>query len=108
MASADSNQHQTRNGDRNTLENTRARTTADNSGDGGSINNIGGFNSGNKFAVINSDDGYRSQFTAAKPVLDKYGFKKMIGISKPFNHATKHILVSPLDSSVHAMYLFTS
>ena len=36
---------------------------------------IGSSNSVNKFVVINFDDGYRSQFTAAKPILDKYGFK---------------------------------
>jgi peptidoglycan/xylan/chitin deacetylase (PgdA/CDA1 family) len=29
----------------------------------------------NKVVVINFDDGYKSQFTNAKPILDKYGFK---------------------------------
>jgi hypothetical protein len=28
-----------------------------------------------RIAIINFDDGYKSQFTNAKPVLDKYGFK---------------------------------
>jgi len=28
-----------------------------------------------KLAIINFDDGYKDQFTNAKPVLDKYGFK---------------------------------
>jgi len=28
-----------------------------------------------KVAIINFDDGYKSQFTNAKPILDKYGFK---------------------------------
>jgi peptidoglycan/xylan/chitin deacetylase (PgdA/CDA1 family) len=28
-----------------------------------------------KLAIINFDDGYKSQFTNAKPILDKYGFK---------------------------------
>ena len=36
----------------------------------------GGTNSsGPKLAIINFDDGYKSQFTNAKPILDKYGFK---------------------------------
>ncbi|HZD36493.1 MAG TPA: polysaccharide deacetylase family protein [Nitrososphaeraceae archaeon] len=29
----------------------------------------------NKFIVLNFDDSYKSQFTYAKPILDKYGFK---------------------------------
>jgi peptidoglycan/xylan/chitin deacetylase (PgdA/CDA1 family) len=28
-----------------------------------------------RLAIINFDDGYKSQFTNAKPILDKYGFK---------------------------------
>ncbi len=32
-------------------------------------------NIGNKLAIINFDDGYKSQYTNAKPILDKYGFK---------------------------------
>ncbi|MDP9286903.1 MAG: polysaccharide deacetylase family protein [Thermoproteota archaeon] len=28
-----------------------------------------------RIAIINFDDGYKSQFANAKPVLDKYGFK---------------------------------
>ena len=28
-----------------------------------------------RLAIINFDDGYKSQFTIAKPILDKYGFK---------------------------------
>src|SRR5919109_212944 len=28
-----------------------------------------------KLAIINFDDGYKSQFTIAKPILDKFGFK---------------------------------
>jgi peptidoglycan/xylan/chitin deacetylase (PgdA/CDA1 family) len=36
----------------------------------------GGINSsGTKLAILNFDDGYKSQFTIAKPILDKYGFK---------------------------------
>jgi peptidoglycan/xylan/chitin deacetylase (PgdA/CDA1 family) len=31
--------------------------------------------SNNKFIVLNFDDSYKSQFTYAKPILDKYGFK---------------------------------
>ena len=78
-ASAASSQHQnpefvqTQNGNRITLKNTNVKTTVDTSG-GGSISGTGNSNL-NKFVVINFDDGYRSQFTAAKPVLDKYGFK---------------------------------
>jgi len=34
-----------------------------------------GYNIGNKLAIINFDDGYKSQYTNAKPILDKYGFK---------------------------------
>lgn len=30
-------------------------------------------NNGNKLAIINFDDGYKSQYTNAKPILDKYG-----------------------------------
>jgi peptidoglycan/xylan/chitin deacetylase (PgdA/CDA1 family) len=66
-ASAARNQHQ--------LEDTNSRIALDNpDGGGGSISSIGSSNE-NKFVVINFDDGYRSQFTAAKPVLDRYGFK---------------------------------
>jgi len=32
-------------------------------------------NIGNKLATINFDEGYKSQYTKAKPNLDKYGFK---------------------------------
>ena len=28
-----------------------------------------------RLAIINFDDGYKSQFTNAKPILDNYGFK---------------------------------
>jgi peptidoglycan/xylan/chitin deacetylase (PgdA/CDA1 family) len=35
----------------------------------------GADNIGNKLAIINFDDGYKSQYTNAKPILDKYGFK---------------------------------
>jgi peptidoglycan/xylan/chitin deacetylase (PgdA/CDA1 family) len=28
-----------------------------------------------KLAIINFDDGYKSQFTSAKPILDNYGYK---------------------------------
>ena len=79
-ASAARNQHQNPefvqalNGDRNTLRNTTAGTTVDNSGSS-SIGSTGSSIFGNKFVIINFDDGYRSQFIAAKPVLDKYGFK---------------------------------
>ncbi len=47
----------------------------DTRGGGGSISSNGSSGSGNKFVVINFDDGYRSQYTVAKPILDKYGFK---------------------------------
>jgi hypothetical protein len=40
-----------------------------------SVNNSGSSSFGNKFVVINFDDGYKNQFTAATPILDKYGFK---------------------------------
>lgn len=65
-ASAARNQHQ--------LEDTNSTTLDNPEGGGGSISSIGSSNE-NKFVVINFDDGYRSQFTAAKPVLDRYGFK---------------------------------
>ena len=29
----------------------------------------------NKFVILNFDDNRKSQFTHAKPILDKYGFK---------------------------------
>jgi peptidoglycan/xylan/chitin deacetylase (PgdA/CDA1 family) len=33
-------------------------------------------NSGNsKYVILTFDDGYKSQYTTAKPILDKYGFK---------------------------------
>ncbi|HEX9318005.1 MAG TPA: polysaccharide deacetylase family protein, partial [Nitrososphaeraceae archaeon] len=35
---------------------------------------IGNTNS-KKIVVLNFDDGRKSQFTQAKPILDKYGFK---------------------------------
>ena len=28
-----------------------------------------------KFVILTFDDGYKSQYTTAKPILDKYGFK---------------------------------
>src|ERR671920_1236541 len=31
--------------------------------------------SGDKIAIINFDDGFKSQFVNAKPILDKYGYK---------------------------------
>jgi peptidoglycan/xylan/chitin deacetylase (PgdA/CDA1 family) len=31
--------------------------------------------SGDKVVIINFDDGFKSQFVNAKPILDKYGFK---------------------------------
>jgi peptidoglycan/xylan/chitin deacetylase (PgdA/CDA1 family) len=39
--------------------------------------NIPGSNSGtnNKVVIINFDDGWKSQFTLAKPILDSFGFK---------------------------------
>jgi peptidoglycan/xylan/chitin deacetylase (PgdA/CDA1 family) len=37
-------------------------------------NNLNG-NNNNKVIMINFDDGYKSQFLYAKPILDKYGFK---------------------------------
>ena len=40
-----------------------------------SVNMSGTNSSGTKLAIINFDDGYKSQFTNAKPILDKYGFK---------------------------------
>ena len=32
-------------------------------------------NNNNKVVIINFDDSYKSQYTYAKPTLDKYGFK---------------------------------
>ena len=33
-------------------------------------------NSGNsKYVILTFDDGYKSQYTTVKPILDKYGFK---------------------------------
>jgi peptidoglycan/xylan/chitin deacetylase (PgdA/CDA1 family) len=32
-------------------------------------------NNGNKFVIINFDDSHQSDYTYAKPILDKYGFK---------------------------------
>jgi hypothetical protein len=40
-----------------------------------SVSSSGSSSFGNKFVVINFDDGYKNQFTAATPILDKYGFK---------------------------------
>jgi len=40
-----------------------------------SVKMSGTNSSGTKLAIINFDDGYKSQFTNAKPILDKYGFK---------------------------------
>jgi peptidoglycan/xylan/chitin deacetylase (PgdA/CDA1 family) len=36
---------------------------------------VGGRGFTTRIAIINFDDGYKSQFTNAKPLLDKYGFK---------------------------------
>ena len=68
---------QTLNDDRNILKNINAGITFDNRGGSSisSISSISSTGSGNKFVVINFDDGYKNQFTAAKPILDKYGFK---------------------------------
>jgi peptidoglycan/xylan/chitin deacetylase (PgdA/CDA1 family) len=50
-----------------------ASNTIANSGGQGS--NIGSSNIGIKVVMINFDDGWKSQSTYAKPILDKYGFK---------------------------------
>ena len=43
-----------------------------------SVPNIGNTNIGNnnnKAVILNFDDGYKSKYTNAKPILDKYGYK---------------------------------
>jgi peptidoglycan/xylan/chitin deacetylase (PgdA/CDA1 family) len=40
-----------------------------------SLGSNGGRGFTTRIAIINFDDGYKSQFTNAKPLLDKYGFK---------------------------------
>ena len=42
-----------------------------------SVPNIGNTNTANnnKAIILNFDDGYKSQYTNAKPILDKYGYK---------------------------------
>jgi peptidoglycan/xylan/chitin deacetylase (PgdA/CDA1 family) len=43
-----------------------------------SVPNNAGINTGNnnnKVVILNFDDGYESQYTNAKPILDKYGYK---------------------------------
>jgi peptidoglycan/xylan/chitin deacetylase (PgdA/CDA1 family) len=44
-------------------------------------------NSDNKLVILNFDDGFRSQYTYAKPILDKYGFKASFFVV--CNYATK-------------------
>jgi peptidoglycan/xylan/chitin deacetylase (PgdA/CDA1 family) len=45
-----------------------------NSNGNGNVNSVGS-NPDNKVVIINFDDGYKSQYEYAKPILDKYGFK---------------------------------
>jgi peptidoglycan/xylan/chitin deacetylase (PgdA/CDA1 family) len=40
-----------------------------------SINNANNNNNNNKVVILNFDDAYESQYTNAKPILDKYGYK---------------------------------
>src|SRR5918994_6985006 len=37
-------------------------------------------NKNNKFVVLTFDDGFKSQYTNAKPILDAYGYKASFGI----------------------------
>jgi peptidoglycan/xylan/chitin deacetylase (PgdA/CDA1 family) len=45
---------------------------SDGSGDAISVNDRNG---NNKYAILTFDDGWKSQYTNTKPILDKYGFK---------------------------------
>jgi peptidoglycan/xylan/chitin deacetylase (PgdA/CDA1 family) len=47
--------------------------SSDKTNNGHNLN--GNNNNNNKVIMINFDDGYKSQFLYAKPILDKYGFK---------------------------------
>jgi peptidoglycan/xylan/chitin deacetylase (PgdA/CDA1 family) len=42
-----------------------------------SVPNIGNTNTANnnKAVILNFDDGYKSKYTNARPILDKYGYK---------------------------------
>src|ERR1051325_11739838 len=42
---------------------------------GTSINNNINNDNGDKFVILNFDDSHQSDYTYAKPILDKYGFK---------------------------------
>ena len=48
-------------------------TMPSNNNDNNNLN--GNNNNNNKAVIINFDDGYKSHFLYAKPILDKYGFK---------------------------------
>ena len=39
------------------------------------VNDNNNNNNNNKEVILNFDDGYKTQYTNAKPILDKYGYK---------------------------------
>ena len=49
-------------------DNDEEQNVDSNKGDDGSKND-------NKFVILTFDDGYKSQYTTVKPILDRYGFK---------------------------------
>jgi peptidoglycan/xylan/chitin deacetylase (PgdA/CDA1 family) len=52
----------------------KSSATSDKTNNDNNNNNKSGINN-NKAVIINFDDGYKSHFLYAKPILDKYGFK---------------------------------
>jgi peptidoglycan/xylan/chitin deacetylase (PgdA/CDA1 family) len=59
--------------------------------DNDTTDNSIGSGGNSKFVILTFDDGYKSQYTTAKPILDKYGYKGTFYVV--CNYAQKEIQI---------------